>query len=95
MVSKTRNVSRDCKFGMASIQTTNAVMMRYSEAYEKLYNRRPRDLRAVDGDWVIVNGARMRLSELEHLTNQLQMEYRQTLSSKRDIVSRLIKWFKG
>jgi len=80
---------------MASIQSTNNVMHRYAEAYEKLYNRRPRDLRAVDDDWVIVNGARMRIAELEHLTNQLQMEYKQALSNKKSIVGKLIKWFKG
>jgi hypothetical protein len=71
------------------------VMHSYADAYEKLYNRRPRDLRAVDNDWVIVNGARMRTAELEHLTRQLQMEYRQSLGSQRNVVSRLIKWFKG
>lgn len=80
---------------MVTIQSTNHVMYRYAEAYQKLYNRRPRDLRAVDDDWVIVNGARMRLTELEHLTNQLQMEYKQTEDNKRHVVARLIKWFKG
>ncbi|MEM9952500.1 MAG: hypothetical protein AAFV93_00065 [Chloroflexota bacterium] len=79
----------------STIQNTNSVMYRYAEAYEKLYNRRPRDLRAVDSDWVIVNGARMRLTELEHLTTQLQLEYKQTQANKRNMVSRLIKWFKG
>ena len=80
---------------MATIQSTNSVMHRYAEAYEKLYNRRPRDLRAVDDDWVIVNGARMRIAELDHLTKQLQMEYKQTISNKRNMIGRLIKWFKG
>lgn len=80
---------------MVSIQGTNTVMYRYAEAYEKLYNRRPRDLRALDDNWVIVNGARMRLTELDHLTKQLQMEYKQSLSNRRNMVSKLIKWFKG
>jgi hypothetical protein len=71
------------------------VMHRYAEAYEKLYNRRPRDLRAVDANWVIVNGARMRINELEILTKQLQMEYKQSLTSKKSIVSRLIGWLKS
>jgi hypothetical protein len=71
------------------------VMHSYAEAYEKLYNRRPRDLRAVDRNWVIVNGARMRISELEILTKQLQMEYSQSMASKRNLVSRLIGWFKS
>lgn len=80
---------------MATIQSTHTVMHRYSEAYEKLYNRRPRDLRALDENWVIVNGARMRLAELEHLTKQLQLEYKQSVINKRNLVGRLIKWFKG
>lgn len=80
---------------MAQITSPENVMFNYAHAYEKLYNRRPRDLRAVDSDWVIVNGARMRLAELEHLTKQLQMEYSQTISNKRNLVSRLVKWFKG
>lgn len=71
------------------------VMHSYAEAYEKLYKRRPRDLRAVDSNWVIVNGARMRINELEILTKQLQMEYKQSMVSKRSVVSRLIGWFKN
>ncbi|MEL7435104.1 MAG: hypothetical protein AAFN11_14250 [Chloroflexota bacterium] len=59
---------------MASIQATTLAMHRYAEAYEKLYNRRPRDLRAVDDNWVIVNGARMPVTELELLTHQLILE---------------------
>ena len=71
------------------------VMHSYASAYEKLYKRRPRDLRAVDSNWVIVNGARMRINELEILTKQLQMEYKQSMVSKRSVVSRLIGWFKN
>lgn len=70
------------------------VMRNYVEAYEQLYQRRPRDLRALDQEWVIVNGARMRLDELEYITRQLQQEYQQT-RSKRSVVERLIRWFKG
>ena len=80
---------------MAQLSTPENVMHSYATAYEQLYNRRPRDLRAVDNDWVIVNGARMRITELEHLTRQLQLEYRQSIGNRRNIVGRLIKWFKG
>lgn len=80
---------------MAQITTPENVMHNYAVAYEKLYNRRPRDLRAVDNDWVIVNGARMRIAELEHLTRQLQLEYKQSIGDRRNLVTRLIKWFKG
>ena len=66
----------------------------YAEEYRKLYNRQPRDLRAVDNDWVIVNGARMRVNELEYLTRQLQQEYTQGLEKKKSMVLRLLNWFK-
>lgn len=80
---------------MASIQTTTIAMHQYAEAYEKLYNRRPRDLRAVDENWVIVNGARMQVTELEILTEQLRIEHNQSLNNRRSLVGRLIKWFKN
>jgi hypothetical protein len=69
-------------------------LMGYAEAYHKLYNRTPKDLRAVDSDWVIVNGARMRVNELEYLTQQLQQEYTQGVVQKKSLVLRLLNWFK-
>lgn len=69
-------------------------MILYAEAYQKLYKRIPRDLRALDSNWVIVNGARMRVSELEYLTRQLQQEYAHSLAERRNLVHRLLKWFK-
>jgi hypothetical protein len=69
-------------------------MVHYTDAYSKLYNRLPKDLRALDHEWVIVNGARMRVSELEYLTHQLQQEYKQGLTEKRSMVHRLLGWFK-
>ncbi len=70
------------------------VMSNYAQAYQKLYNRMPKDLRLLDHEWVIVNGARMRVTELEYLTRQILQEYNQTLGQKRTIVSRLIQWLK-
>lgn len=70
------------------------VMQNYLEAYEKLYHRIPQDVRALDENWVVVNGARMRLVELEYLTEQMQREYTQSLEDQRGLVKRLIKWFK-
>lgn len=74
---------------------TEQVMMHYADAYQKLYNRTPKELRALDQDWVLVNGAQMRFAELEYLTHQLMQEYAQTLEQKRNVVVRLLKWFKG
>lgn len=71
------------------------VITSYTDAYQKLYNRSPKDLRAIDNDWVIVNGARMRVKELEYLTTQLLEEYTQGMQQKRNVVVRLLNWFKG
>lgn len=66
----------------------------YSQAYQRLYKRTPKDLRMIDHEWVIVNGARMRVMELEYLTLQLQREYNQGIERKRTVVQRLLNWFK-
>ena len=74
--------------------SSEKAMIHYAEAYQKLYKRMPKDLRALDSNWVVVNGARMRVSELEYLTKQLQQEYMQSLAERRSIVNRLLHWFK-
>lgn len=76
-------------------QSIEKVMQRYTEAYHNLYQRSPTGLRALDDEWIVVNGARMRITELEYLTQQLQQEYDQLMSQRRGIVNRLIKWFKS
>jgi hypothetical protein len=64
----------------------------YARAYQQLYKRTPKDLRLLADDWVTVNGARMRVVELEFLTRQLETEYRQHMDSRRSVVDRLIGW---
>ncbi|MCS6835049.1 MAG: hypothetical protein NZ750_03410 [Anaerolineae bacterium] len=76
-------------------QEAEQMMQRYVEIYRKLHNRIPQDVRALDAEWVVVNGARMRLSELEFVITQLQKEHQQMTSQKRGIVSRLIRLFSG
>jgi len=66
----------------------------YADAYHKLYKRVPKDLRVLDRDWVVVNGARVRVTELEYLTLQLETEYRKTNENKKNIMLRLLNWFK-
>jgi hypothetical protein len=73
--------------------SSEQAMMHYADAYQQLYDRRPKDLRALDDGWVVVNGARMRVSELEHLTVQLQREFNQGRDQRRSVVTRLLKWF--
>lgn len=71
------------------------IVHHYTEAYQLLYKRSPKDMRMLGNGWVSVNGAKMRLTELEYLTRQLQLEYNQILlAEKRSIVKRLLTWFK-
>lgn len=76
------------------MQTIEKVVHNYMQAYQKLYRRTPADLRILDQEWVIVNGARMRITELEFLTARLQQEYEQVVGAKRNVLARLINWFK-
>lgn len=69
-------------------------MARYLHVYESLYKRTPRQLRALGSNWVLVNGARMRVEELETLAEQLNREYQQVLANKRNVVKRLLAFFK-
>jgi hypothetical protein len=68
-------------------------MARYLDVYRLLYQREPRELRDIGNNWVLVNGARMSINELENLATQLNREYQQVLSNKRTIVQRLLNWF--
>lgn len=79
---------------MVVTQDIKRIMVSYVEAYQQLYKREPSSLHALDREWVIVNGARMRVSELEKLTHQLRLEHRQ-IQAKKSAISRLIKWFRG
>ena len=69
------------------------VMARYLEIYQALYRRIPSELRDLGNNWVLVNGARMTLEELDQLTGQLQRELEQEQIRKRNIVKRLLAWF--
>ena len=72
---------------------TENVMAKYLEIYQSLYRRAPSELRDLGGDWVLVNGARMSIIELEQLTDQLQRELQEEKSRKRGLVKRLLTWF--
>lgn len=69
-------------------------LLNYAQAYQQLYQRQPSDLRLLDEEWVVVNGARMRVSELAYITEQLQQEYYRGRDRRRSIVSRLVQWLK-
>jgi hypothetical protein len=68
-------------------------MARYLNLYQSLYQRNPKELRNLGNDWVLVNGARMSVVELESLADELQKEYQQVLANKRNIVKKLLNWF--
>jgi hypothetical protein len=65
----------------------------YARAYQQVYHSLPKDMRILGNGWVSVNGARMRVVELEFLAEQLEFEYQRQAVTRRGIVQRLISWF--
>lgn len=74
--------------------TVSMLLQRYELVYRKLYLREPSEIRDLGNGWVLVNGARMPVSELQRLTDQMQIEYRQASAHKRNIVNRLMAWLR-
>ena len=74
--------------------TAEQALRGYASAYQKVYKHMPKDLRALDGNWVVVNGARIQANELQYLTARLEQEYAQLQEQKRSLINRMIKWFK-
>lgn len=75
--------------------STQQILFGYMQAYKKLYNRYPRTIETIKGDWVVIGGAQMHVREVEQLTTRLLEEYRQANEQKRNVVERLIRWFKS
>ncbi len=65
----------------------------YTQTYQKVYQRTPREAIDLGNGWVLVNGARMTAAELTQLTAQLQREFEKIRANKRTMVTRLLKWF--
>ena len=78
---------------MATDLRVERAMARYQTVYLSLYRRNPRELRDLGNSWVLVNGARMNVQELENLADQLQKEYQQVVANRRNIVKKLLNWF--
>jgi hypothetical protein len=70
-------------------------IIKYAEAHERLYRRPPRGVRVLNQEWVIVNGAQIRVSELQHLTRQLTLEFEQSMAQRKSIVLRLLRFFRS
>lgn len=71
------------------------VINQYKQAYQQLYNRTPQYLYVLDDEWVIVNGARMRATELQYVVQRLNEEYRQERAKQQSVIHRLISWLKN
>lgn len=69
-------------------------LARYTEIYEKVYEHAPKDVQILSGDWLIVNGAQMRASELSYMTETLEQEYTLEQRRKRNLAARLTAWLK-
>lgn len=72
---------------------THPTVVKYRDLYRKLYNREPKGFRNVDRDFVIVNETKIRISDLEALTAQLEQEYRQMQKTQRNTLLKLVNWF--
>jgi len=70
------------------------VIGQYKKAYQRLYNRTPQYLYILDDDWVVVNGARMRATELQYVVQRLNEEYAQERKKQQSVIQRLISWLK-
>ena len=73
-------------------QTATHIITQYKQAYEKLYHRVPQYLYALDENWVIVNGARMRVIDLQYVVHQLNEEFNQKQVKRQSVLHRLISW---
>ena len=71
------------------------IIGQYKQAYQKLYDRTPQYLYVLDSDWVIVNGAQMRATELQYVVQRLDEEYKQQHIKQQSVVQRLISWLKN
>lgn len=71
------------------------VIGQYKKAYQRLYNRTPQYLYILDEDWVVVNGARMRATELQFVVDRLNEEYLYEQKKKQSVVHRLISWLRN
>jgi len=71
------------------------VILQYKKAYQRLYDRTPQYLFVLDTEWVIVNGARMRATELQYVVQRLNDEYKQQQAKSQSVVHRLIAWLKN
>lgn len=71
------------------------IITQYKQAYQKLYDRTPQYLYVLDGEWVVINGARMRTTELQFVIQRLDEEYKQIHAKRNSVVHRLIAWLKN
>ncbi len=70
----------------------------YVQLYEALYDRQLKDVRIIDGEFILVNNTQIRLGDLKQLTQQLQQEYdakRRQERKKRSTIQRLINFFRS
>lgn len=71
------------------------VLASYCQVYEKIYKKPAGDVRALRGDWVVVNGVKMHAHELAVLTRRLIDENQLTIedcSPSPGRRHRLLRW---
>lgn len=74
--------------------SSETAIMRFADAYLKLFKRLPQDLHALDSNWIVVNGARFQVVELEFLSAHMELQYKLVQEQKRGLINRLIRWLR-
>ena len=74
--------------------SAETAIMRFTDAYTKLFKRTPQDLYALDNNSIVVNGARFQVIELEFLSAHMELQYKLVQEQKRGLIHRLIRWLK-
>ena len=74
--------------------SADTAMSRFTSAYVKLFKRMPQDLHVIDGNWILVNGARFQIVELEFLSAHMELQYKLVQQQKRGLINRLVRWLK-
>jgi hypothetical protein len=75
---------------------TNAerALSQYTAIYERLFAEPPANVCILSGDWLLVDGAQLRASEVVHMSEQLERDYILAQARRRGIALRVMSWLR-
>lgn len=69
-------------------------LTQYVSIYEKLHAAPPKDICILSGDWLLVDGAQLRASELARMSEQMERDYILAQARRRGIALRVASWLR-